>query len=303
MFALSTAWNADSAKDGRTIAEQIFRLGINKIELNFSLTKNMIREIFQFAKEHKIEITSLHNFCPIPEGLTPEQALPDYFSLASPNEDERKNAVLYTKETIATAKKVSSRAVVLHSGRVDIEDKTRSLINLYNAGQKNSPAYKEMFENFLEERKKECPAYRVQILKSLSTLADYAQKQGIILGIENRFYYREIPNIEEFGMIFEKLKNKPVFFWLDVGHNFIFEKLGFFKEGELLKAYGSKLAGVHLHNIKNLVDHQAPIDGEFDFKILKPYLRPETIKVLEVHGQATADQIKESIRYLSGVFS
>jgi len=80
MFALSTAWNADSAKDGRTIAEQIFRLGINKIELNFSLTKNMVKEISQFTKKHKIEITSLHNFCPIPGDLDPEQALPDYFS-------------------------------------------------------------------------------------------------------------------------------------------------------------------------------------------------------------------------------
>ena len=303
MFALSTAWNADSAKDGRTIAEEIFRLGINKIELNFSLTEDMVRDIFRFTQKNKIEITSLHNFCPIPSGLTPEKALPDCFSLASPDEDERKNAVCYTKETIATAKKVSARAVVLHSGRVEIEDKTRSLIALYNVGQKNSPAYKEIFENFIKERGEKCPSYRGQILKSLSTLADYAQEQGIFLGIENRFYYREIPNIEEFGMIFEKLKNKPVFFWLDVGHNFIFEKLGFFKRGELLRTYGSKLAGVHLHNIKNLVDHQAPVDGEFDFKILKPYLRPETLKVLEVHGQATADQIKESLRYLSEVFS
>jgi sugar phosphate isomerase/epimerase len=303
MFALSTAWNTEGAKDGRTIAEEITRLGINKIELNFSLTKTMVEDIFQFAQKHKTEIISLHNFCPIPQEISRKKALPDYFSLASTDEEERKKAVLYTKNTIATAKKVSAKAVVLHCGRVEIEDKTRRLINLYNAGQKNSPLYREVLESFLKEREEKHAPHLEQILKSLETLAEVAQKQGVTLGIENRFYYREIPCFEEFGIIFERLINKPVVFWLDVGHNFIFEKLGFFKEGTLLKTYGTRLFGVHLHNIKNLVDHQAPIDGEFDFKTLKPYIRPETIKVLEVHQQATAQQIKKSIKYLSGVFS
>lgn len=303
MFALSTAWNADRFQDGKKIAQEIASLGIKNIELNFSLTKTMVEEIFRFTQQNQIQITSLHNYCPIPQELTREEALPDCFSLSSLNEAERKKAVDYTKLTISTAKRLSAQAVILHSGRVEIEDQTRRLIELYNTGQAASKDYQEIFEAFVKERKAKSPDYLAQILKSLKDLCEFAEKCNIVLGIENRFYYREIPSFEEFEIILDKFKNKHVAYWHDVGHAYIHEKLRFMKEGVLLKKYGSRLYGAHLHNIKNLADHQAPFDGEFDFNTLRPYVNRRTLKVLEVHSHVSPDMVNKSIDYLTGVFN
>lgn len=302
MFALSSAWNADRWDDGRNIAEEIYDLGFRYIELNFSLTRAMVDEIIRFSRLKNIAITSLHNYCPIPEGLKRNEALPDCFSLSSIDENERKKAVECTKITISTAKKAGASAVILHCGKVEIEDKTRALIDLYRAGEVKTKAYQDIIQTFIQARKKRQTDYFAQILKSLDELGDYAEKHSIVLGIENRFYYREIPSVEEFDIIFTKFKDKPVAYWHDVGHAFILEKLGFMEEGMLMKRYGPKLFGLHLHNIKDLNDHQAPHDGDFDFNVLKPYVRRQTLKVIEAHGQAAPESIRRSVEYLKGVF-
>ena len=59
--------------------------------------------------------------------------------------------------------------------------------------------------------------------------------------------------------------------------------------------------GIHLHDIKGTQDHLAPGMGEFDFISLKPFLKRNTIKVIEVHQPATKDQLKMSITYLNKI--
>jgi len=301
MFALSTAWNADRWQDGTKIAQEILELGIKHVELGFSLTKPMVDDIYRFSQQNNLTITSLHNYCPIPDGFLRTEALPDCYSLSSLDNNERKNAVEHTKNTINTAQKLRARAVVLHCGRVEMKDRTRELIQLCASGQKNSNTFKEIFHAFVQERAEKAPAYVAQICKSLEELCGYAQQHDIVLGIENRFYYREIPSFNEFEIIFNRFKNKPVVYWHDVGHGFIFEKCGFSPPGALLKKYGRNLYGTHLHNIKNFADHQSPIEGEFDFQSLKTFIGKNTLKIIEAHAPATANQIKESIHYLEGI--
>lgn len=301
-FSLSTAWNADKTQNGRQIAEEISNLGLKNLELNFSLSEKTVEEIFQFCTENGLAVASLHNYCPYPKELKREVALPDCFSLSSLDENERKKAVEYTKNTIATAGKFSARAVVLHAGRVEIEDKTRRLISLYNAGKSKNSQFLDMRQDFIQERKKKAGDFFGQIIKSLDELSTTAVQSEILLGIENRFYYREIPSKEEFAFIFHKFSAKNVGYWHDVGHAFIHEQLGFMDEGALLNNYGKFLIGLHLHNIKDLDDHQAPTHGDFDFNKLKPFIKKATIKVIEAHSQASPQDIKDSVKFLDGVF-
>ncbi len=301
-FALSTSWNAFRYTKGLGLIQEIKSLGFKEVELSFDLTFSIFKEIEDLVKKSFIQVTSLHNFCPIPRGLEREKALPDYYSLASTDESQRKKAVLETKKTIVSAIRVKAKAVVLHCGRVDLEDQTRALINLYNRGLNGSAEFRELKEDIIRQRSAKAGPFFENALKSLEELNKYALRAGIKLGVETRFYYREIPCFEEISVILKNFKNSNIFYWHDVGHAEVMERLGLARPKAFLETYSDSLLGIHLHNIQGCLDHQAPVKGEFDFKILKPYINEETIKVIEAHYPATPEDLKESKEFLEGIF-
>ena len=302
-LVLSTAWNYARVASGREIIQEIKELGFAQVELNFSLTEDLVEEICGIVQKDEIKVISLHNFCPIPEGLTREIALPDYFSLASLDETDRLRAIFYTKKTINTANKLKAKAVVLHCGRNEITDHTRELIALCQKGQKESRAFVQLKDRMHSEREEVGARHFNQILKSLEELAPYARKLNVALGIENRFYYREIPSINEIGVILDKFKGLPVYYWHDCGHARIFEDLGLIKENEYLSLYSQRMLGLHLHNVINCVDHQPPNKGEIDFRDFISYIKKEHLKVIEAHSPlASAEDLAESRQYLERIF-
>jgi len=301
-FSLSTSWNAFRYVDGKQMVFEIEALGFKEIELSFNLLPSMVEDIAGLVKDKRIKVSSLHNYCPIPGGIERKSALPDCYSLASLDETERAKAVAFTKKTIETAARLNARAVVLHSGRVEIPDFTRQLINLYAADKKNSPEFSRLRGEAIRQRDKASAPFFSSALKSLEELVSYADKLGIFLGIETRFYYRETPAFEEIGIILKKFKGAGIFYWHDTGHAEIMERLGFNKHKDYLDAYGQDMLGIHLHNVSGCSDHQAPGNGEIDFNKIEPYLKPETIKVIEAHHPATADELIESRKILEKAF-
>ncbi len=301
MFALSTAWNAERWLDAAPLVAEIAELGFRQMELNFSLPEALVRDIGRQAQSRNIAITSLHNYCPFPETFKKEIALPDCYSLAAADEGERRQAVFYTKRTIETARQLGARAVVLHCGRVEVPDQTRALIRLYRTG---GPEAAEVFLDFMTERMKKAGPHLDQLFKSLDALLLSAEENRIVLGIENRFYYREIPNLDECGQILERYEKHPLLgYWHDVGHAFIFEKLGFVKPNAWLETCGERLCGLHLHNIKDMQDHQSPCEGDFDILSLEPHLKKDVIRVFEPHAHASAQSITACRKKMEEVLS
>lgn len=301
-ICLSTSWNASRYTSGKAIIQEVKALGFCEIELSFNLTPGIIRDIAACVRKKQIRVRSLHNYCPIPKGVSRQEALPDCYSLAALDDEKRRLAVTYTKVTIDTAYTLNAQAVVLHCGRVDIPDRTRELIALYDNGQLESPQAKELKAQMQKERSQRAQAHIQAVLKSLAELEGYARKLHIALGVETRYYYREIPSFDEVEILLNEFKDSNIFYWHDTGHAQLWENLGVLKHKDYFKRYAQYLLGVHLHDIKGADDHRAPLTGDFDFASLRPYLTAATIKTLEAHYPATAREIVQAKCFLEKLY-
>ncbi|MGA2774799.1 MAG: TIM barrel protein [Candidatus Omnitrophota bacterium] len=298
-FALSTSWNAFRHKSGREMLFEIGRLGFDSVELSFNLEPVMVSEIVSLIKNSSIKVSSVHNYCPLPEAFSREKALPDCYSMSSLDEDERKCALKYTKRSIDSAVSLGAKAVVLHCGRVELKERTKVLISLYESGKKESGEFNKLRDDIIRERNVFANAYFEKTLLSLDELNSYAKEKGVLLGLETRYYYREIPSFEEIGLILKRFKGSNIFYWHDTGHAQLIENLKLGKHLDFLSSYAYLMLGIHLHDITGCRDHQAPGQGELDFKRLKPYLKQETIKVIEAHYPATPEELRKAKEFLS----
>lgn len=300
MFALSLSWNCAKHRSAEKLIKEVIKAGFSAVELNFSLTEKQVREIYSLKKSGLISITSCHNYCPIPPGLSVARALPDYYSLSSLIEKNRLLAVKYTKRTIDTAAQMQASAVVIHSGRVQIPDSSKQLMRMFSAGKNKSAAFLKLSAAMCSQRQENSKPYLERAIESIKELSVYAIKKGVKIGLENRIYYPEIPALDEFE---EFLKIPGVFLWFDTGHAYVNEKLWSIDSSDYLKRYSSKLVGMHLHDCLGVRDHLAPGAGEIDFNSFKSYARPDTIKVIEAHSPATAAELTRSISKLERIFN
>src|SRR5205807_1786368 len=90
----------------------------------------------------EIRISSLHNFCPLPMGVT--AAAPNLYQFSSDRPRERDLAERYTLKTIELAARVKAPLVVLHSGSIDMKDYTEKLLELVARGERSTAKYEKL---------------------------------------------------------------------------------------------------------------------------------------------------------------
>ena len=297
MIGLSTVWTSRDARSGDDLLGPILDLGFEGVELEYRITEQLYDEIRPRIRNNEVQVLSIHNYFPVPAILLPEQASGDCFSLSSLDREERDNGVSYTFLTLETAHDLEARAVVLHLGSVETDLPKNGLQQLYRENTSNDEVAKLLQEEREEHSRLRDP-HLDALFFSLERIVKRAEHLGVTLGIENRYYFQEMPDVEEIGIILEQFRGGPIGYWHDTGHAAVFETLGILQHEELLKLYAPYLVGVHLHDAIKLDDHKPPGQGEIDFEMVKGYLPEGAIKIMEIQPSARGHEILDGLEFL-----
>ncbi|MFC1822665.1 sugar phosphate isomerase/epimerase family protein [Thermodesulfobacteriota bacterium] len=295
MLGISTCWWHNRAEQGEEIVREILELGLKGVELEYRLTGDMYAQMMKPLKA-SLKVLSIHNFFPKPEDSAVEKGSGDLFLLSSPNGDERSKAVAYTIRTMDHAVDLGTTAIILHLGRVDIPNLKTDFNGLYEKGVPGKEALQALLDDQRLLREKKQGKHMDAVLFSLEILNREAEKRGLRLGVENRYHLNEIPNFEEIGRILAHFQGGRIGYWHDVGHAGVQENLGILRQKELLDAYGSRLLGIHLHDVIGVEDHLPPGRGEMDYEEIRPYLKPSHIKILEIKSGVSREDLMAGIR-------
>ena len=96
--------------------KEIVNLGFKRVELSHGIRLSLVPGILKAIEEKLVEISSVHNFCPLPVGI--HYAAPNLFKPSSVNNDEKFSWSRYTLQTLDFAVKVGAGKVIMHSGSV-----------------------------------------------------------------------------------------------------------------------------------------------------------------------------------------
>lgn len=301
MLGISTCWWEGKDIRGDEIPSQALDMGLEGLELDYRITPEMLRRL-KPALKNSVPVLSVHNVfpCPAPAG-TGESRTADPFLLSSRDKEERAQAVRLAIRTIEQACDLEASAVIMHLGKVEMEDPTPELEQLFHKGASWHPQGQERIGQLQSVRESLRQPYLDAVLFSLDRIHREADRRGVLLGIENRLHFHEIPNLWEIGFLLENFRGGKLRYWHDVGHARIQEKLGILKQEELLDKYVSQMAGIHLHDVVDLEDHHAPGKGDVDFKKIASYVGPGVVRILEVRSSAHLKEMGEALRVLHQV--
>ena len=294
MIGISTVWRSKLIENGKELLKALSSLPFSALELDFRISESAFKEIKKQLKKNW-QVLSIHNYFPRPDFIPLSKVSGDIFLLTHPDKEERLLAIKATIKSIEIASDLEAQAVVIHLGKIEMENEFNKWKELFISGQ--------LDENFVEERKKErekkAKKYLDAALLSLDKLLPRAEKLGVKLGIENRYYFHEIPSYEEVGVILKTFEGAPIGYWHDVGHAEVLSRLKVCPHEKWLSSYNKYLIGTHIHDVNDqLEDHFAPTKGTIDFDKIIPYLKNTPIKIFEVQPKSTAEEIIAGFDYL-----
>jgi sugar phosphate isomerase/epimerase len=301
MYSLSTCWNSDRHTDGRAMLREIRDLGFEYAELSHGIRISLVPGIMDAVKAGEIKISSLHNFCPLPMGVT--KAAPNLYEFSADQPRERELAIKHTLKTFDFATHVNASVVVLHLGSIEVKDYTGKLSEMLERGEKNSPKFLKLRDEAAAALKAKKARYVKHTNDTLAQLLPEAEKRGLKLGCENRQGLEEIPLEADFVEFLRHFDSPNVIYWHDCGHAQIKENLGFIHHVTHLESVASRLGGFHVHDVQFPTrDHCAPGKGMIDFTALKPFVKPEHIKVFELGPSLPVELVKSGIAYIKSIW-
>lgn len=287
--------------------QEIAALGFDFAELSHGIRVSLVPGILDAVDAGEIRISTLHNFCPLPMGVN--QAAPNVFQFTAADRRERESALRQTFKTLEFAVRVKARLVVLHLGSLaDMKPKggflglfgpadfTDTLLDLIAAQQHETPKFQALLADAVEQQEQLKAEPMQRTAAALHEIAARAAELGLQLGIENREALEEVPLDGEMAQFLQEFPSATVRYWHDTGHAQIKEHLGFLHHVTHLGQLADRLGGFHIHDVEFPGrDHREPGTGTVDFAALKPFVRPEHIKVFEFSPGMNPEEAKRGV--------
>jgi sugar phosphate isomerase/epimerase len=295
-IGLSTSWNGPGANP-ELLLERHRDLGFRRLEAYAHFTLDSLRTLAAEAARRDMQIASLHAPCGVP-------ASPDGFPvgigdwLASTNASESTRAVDAQRHTIDAAAAMGARAIVVHLGNSGAASRQAALFDTIARYGRLSDEHLRLRDSAWQERELAKGPHLEAAIRNLRVLGQHAVGTGVRLGVECRDGYSEIPSLDEFEEVLSACDGLPVGYWHDAGHGAKLDYLGFLAHEDFLRRYSEQLVGMHIHDTRAGRDHLAPGQGSTDFDMLARYLRPDTIRTLELHRSVTASEISQALDLL-----
>ena len=274
-------------------AAKLRELGFTHVEPNALLSPGMLNELLKTA----VPISSIHSPCP---AVLSSQAIPvSSLSLSSLDASERVAAVSFAKKTMDVAADVGARAIVLHMGEVPIDLSLRDRLHkLHDGDYTQTKEYRLVKEKLVHQRVSLAHSYVDAAKKSLQELSKYSQQKGIILGLETRFHFNEIPNMDEMAELLVDVSEHLAGYWHDAGHAEVQQELGFSFHEEWLSRFRDRMVGIHLHDTRGISDHHAPGAGNMNWEMIGKYLPQAIVRVCEIGEWNDEEQMQGVVKFL-----
>jgi sugar phosphate isomerase/epimerase len=280
---------------------EIRELGFEYAELSHGIRPTLVPGILEAVSKGDIKISSLHNFCPLPMGVT--QAAPNLYEFSAEDPRERDLAIKHTLKTLEFAARVKATLVVLHLGSIDMKDYTGKLAGLLEHTTQESKKFQMFKEDALNAREGKKGKFFARMKETLRKILPEVESRGLRLGCENRQALEELPLDADFEEFLREFQSPAMAYWHDTGHAQIKENLGVIEHIRFLQSLAPRLAGFHVHDvIYPARDHMAPSAGTIDFAALKPFVDPRHIKVFELSPSLPLEAVQPGIAHIKSVW-
>lgn len=282
------------------MVREMVDLGFNSIELSHGIRITLAPGILKAFEEGIVRISSTHNFCPLPTGIT--QAAPNLYEPSSTDSREREQWVRQTKRSIDFAAQVEAPILVCHLGSVHffLLNPARRLLGYARRHPKakipHDETYRELLNKSFAKLRKRMGPYWQNVQDSVGQVLDYAKAKGVQLAFENRERLEELPLDDDYVEFLSSFApDAPVGYWHDTGHADIKASMGLLDHRRQLEKLAPRLIGFHLHDVTvRRQDHQPIGSGHVDFKMISEFWRPEHALVLELSPRIPIEAVRTS---------
>jgi len=248
-LGISTSWNAAGVDDGAAIIAQVTGLGFKGLEVEYRVSEAAVEGIEAAVRSGLVRVLSVHNYSPLLTGEKASSRGGDKRNLASLDEKGAAQAAALARRSVDLAVRLGARALVVHAGETDMDrayfGELADAVRDHGVDSAEAARIRDEVVGSREERK---APYLDAVLESLKALEAYAAPRGIAIGIENRYYYHQVPLPAEIAWLLEELDSPDVGYWHDVGHAHVMEVLGFLSHMESLEKLAGRMIGIHLHD-------------------------------------------------------